>query len=66
MPEVNDDDLCSRCGHRAELHYFLSRSNEKVWGSCRYLHPHSGACGSHGGVPPYGNGNVVQCTGFAP
>ena len=53
--QTSANDPCGNCGHRRELHAATG---------CRYLHPHSGACGSNGGMPPYGAGNTTQCMAF--
>lgn len=49
------NDPCDNCGHPRELHDATG---------CHYLHPHSGACGSHNGQPPYGKGNLERCAVF--
>jgi hypothetical protein len=52
-------DPCGNCGHRRELHYDGGDGMR-----CHYLHPHSGACGDRGGMPPYGAGNTTTCPAF--
>ena len=55
-------DTCLNCGHRRELHRPADGPGDTD--GCHYLHPHSGACGSHGGLAPYGHGNTTRCLAF--
>lgn len=58
----NAVDACANCGHERSLHHDAVGAGDYV--GCHYCHPHSGACGSNGGQPPYGNGNTSRCLAF--
>ena len=59
---TSPDDKCANCGHPRSYHYDAVDAGDTD--GCHYLHRQSGACGSHSGQPPFGNGNTTRCLAF--